>query len=83
MYICTQLIPLAIKQPFHESVTGLVGTDLSNSFSEICLDGNCSLMIGSLLIFIDLVITSHISLELYLPGYLENRVYFHMVFFRS
>ena len=27
MYICTQLIPLAIKQPFHESTTGQVGTD--------------------------------------------------------
>ena len=26
MYICTQLIPLAIKQPFHESTTGQVGT---------------------------------------------------------
>ena len=25
MYICTQLIPLAIKQPFHESTTGQVG----------------------------------------------------------
>ena len=46
--ICTQLIPLAIKQPFHESTTGLVGTDSSNNFSGICLDGNCSLMIGSI-----------------------------------
>ena len=41
VYICTQLIPLAIKQPFHESTTGQVGTDSSNSFSGICLDGNC------------------------------------------
>ena len=64
MYICTQFIPLPIKQPFHESTTGQVGTDSSNSFSGICLDGNCYLMIRALLIFIDLVITSHISLEL-------------------
>ena len=43
MYICTQLtcIPLAIKQPFPESTIGQVGTDSSNSFSGICLDGNC------------------------------------------
>ena len=34
MYICTQLIPLAIKQPFRESTTGLVGTDSSNNISQ-------------------------------------------------
>ena len=38
--------------PFRENTTGQVGTDSSHSFSGMCLDGN------------DLVITSHISLEL-------------------
>ena len=32
---------LAIKQPFRENTTGQVGTDSSNSFSGMCLDGNC------------------------------------------
>ena len=45
MYICTQLIPLAIKQPFHESTTGQVGTDSQEyAFMEtvnLCLDGDC------------------------------------------
>ena len=31
MYICTQLIPLAIKQPFHESTTGQVGTQVAQA----------------------------------------------------
>ena len=32
---------LANKQPFRENTTDQVGTDSSNSFSGICLDGNC------------------------------------------
>ena len=41
VYLYTTYLPLAIKQPFHENTTGQVGTDSSNSFSGICLDGNC------------------------------------------
>ena len=41
VYLYTTYLSLAIKQPFRENTTGLVGTDSSNSFSGMCLDGNC------------------------------------------
>ena len=41
VYLYTTYLPLAIKQRFRENTTGQVGTDSSNSFSGICLDGNC------------------------------------------
>ena len=45
VYLYTTYLPLAIKQPFRENTTGpttgQVITDSSNSFSGICLDGNC------------------------------------------
>ena len=41
VYSYTTYLSLAIKQPFHENTTGQVGTDSSNGFSGMCLDGNC------------------------------------------
>ena len=41
VYLYKTYLSLAIKQPFRENTTGQVGTDSSNSFSGMCLDGNC------------------------------------------
>ena len=74
-HLYTAYLPLAIKQPFHENTTGQLGTDSSNSFSGICLDGNWTNDRSVIIFyqekifsfFIDLVITSHISLETVWP----------------
>ena len=41
VYLYKTYLSLVIKQPFCENTTGQVGTDSSNSFSGMCLDGNC------------------------------------------
>ena len=57
VYLSTTYLPLAIKQPFHENTTGQVGTTQATVSQEYAL-------METVIIFIDLVITSHISLEL-------------------
>ena len=63
MYICAQHTFL---WRLNNHFVRQVGTDSSNKFLGICLIGNSKLMImiGALLFFIDLVITSYISPEL-------------------